>query len=88
MDLEDIMHIDYEEKVTSGTQMVLITIGITSTFFKIEPSIIRQLQILCNLNSVCFLQEIYKILTGSDFQEEEYSTFYCIFICHKGGIYT
>lgn len=81
MSLEDTMHADYEESVTSGTQTTLIAIGIISTFFKFRPSIIRQLQTSCNLDSVCFLREVYKILTGNDFQEEEYSMFHYIFTC-------
>lgn len=73
MNLEDAMRTDYKERITSGTQMILITIGIISTFFKLQPNIIRKLHKSCNLNGVQFLREIYKLLTGNDFQEEEYS---------------
>ncbi|XP_032672833.1 uncharacterized protein LOC116844857 [Odontomachus brunneus] len=76
MNLTNIMRIDYEETVTSGTQTILIAIGIISTFFKLMPNIIRQLHISCNLDSVYFLQEVYKILTGIDFQNEGYKKFY------------
>ncbi|XP_019697811.2 uncharacterized protein LOC105185343 [Harpegnathos saltator] len=76
MNLENTMHADYEEAITTGTQKTLIAIGIISTFFKIRSSIIRQLQTSCNLDSVHFLREVYKILTGNDFQEEGYKTFY------------
>lgn len=83
INLENKMYVDYEETVTSGTQQTLIAIGIISTFFKLKPSIIRQLQRSCNLGSICFLREVYKLLTGDDFQEEGYSIFYYIFICNK-----
>ncbi|KAL6435184.1 hypothetical protein ACFW04_005338 [Cataglyphis niger] len=74
--LENVMRIDYEETKTDGTQNTLIAIGIISTFFKLEPNIINKLHKSCNLNSVDFLREIYKILTGNDIYEEEYKKFY------------
>lgn len=79
MNLKNTMRVDYEETVTSGTQTTLIAIGIISTFFKLRPNIVRQLHMSCNLDSVHFLQEVYKILTGNDFQNEGYSKFHCIF---------
>lgn len=69
------MRTDYEETKTDGTRRTLIAIGIISTFFKLKPNIINELHKSCNLNSIDFLREIYKILTGNDFYEEEYSNF-------------
>ncbi|XP_050462075.1 uncharacterized protein LOC126857042 [Cataglyphis hispanica] len=74
--LENVMRTDYEETKTDGTQNTLMAIGIISTFFKLKPNIINKLHKSCNLNSVDFLREIYKILTGNDFYEEEYKKFY------------
>lgn len=82
MNLQNIICVDYEEAITTGTQTTLIAIGIISTFFNLKPNIIRQLHKLCNLDSVHFLRKVYKILTGNDFQEEGYSTFHYIFICN------
>ncbi|XP_072765299.1 uncharacterized protein [Anoplolepis gracilipes] len=76
LNLENVMRVDYEETKTDGTQKTLIAIGIMSTFFKLKPNIINELHKSCNLNSVDFLREIYKILTGNDFYEEEYEKFY------------
>lgn len=78
MNLENVMRADYEETKTNGTQRILIAIGVISTFFKLKPNIITELHKSCNLNSVDFLREIYKILTGNDFYREEYS----IYISH------
>lgn len=75
MNLENIMRVDYEEAITKGTQTALIAIGVVSTFFRLKPDVIKELHGSCNLNSVHFLREIYKILTGSDFHEEGYSKF-------------
>lgn len=77
--LENVMRTDYEETKTDGTQNTLIDMGVISTFFKLEPKIINKLHKSCNLNSVDFLREIYKILTGNDFYEEKYSTFFDLF---------
>lgn len=77
--LENVMRTDYEETKTDGTRRTLIAIGVISTFFKLKPNIINALHKSCNLNSVNFLREIYKILTGNDFYEEEYSTFFVLF---------
>lgn len=73
MKLENVMRTDYEETKTHGTQMTLIAIGIISTSFKLKPNTIKELHKSCNLNSVDFLREIYRILTGNDFYEEGYS---------------
>jgi len=80
MNLENVMRTDYEETKTNGTQTTLIAIGVISTFFNLKRSTIKELHKLCNLNSVKFLREIYRILTGNDFCEEEYSIFHYIFI--------
>ncbi|XP_036142414.1 uncharacterized protein LOC105835391 isoform X2 [Monomorium pharaonis] len=76
MKLENVMHIDYEETKTHGTQTTLIAIGVISTFFQLKPSTIKELHKLCNLNSVDFLRKIYRILTGNDFCEEGYKKVY------------
>ncbi|XP_011688104.1 PREDICTED: uncharacterized protein LOC105450122 isoform X2 [Wasmannia auropunctata] len=76
MKLENVMRTDYEEKKTNDTQTTLIAIGVISTFFKLKPSTIKELHKLCNLNSVDFLREIYRILTGNDFSEEGYKKVY------------
>lgn len=76
MNLENVIRADYEEMITNGTQTTLIAIGVTSTFFKLKPNIIRELHKSSKLNSVNFLREIYKILTGNDFCDEKYSKFY------------
>lgn len=75
MNLENIMLADYEKMKTDGTETVLIAIGVIPTFLKLKPNIIKKLHISCNLNSIDFMQKIYKILTGNDFYEEEYSMF-------------
>jgi len=80
INLENVMRTDYEETKTNGTQTTLIAIGVISTFFKLRPSTIKELHKSCNLNSVNFLREIYRILTGNDFCEEGYSIFHYIFI--------
>jgi len=80
MNLENVMRTDYEETKTNGTQTTLIAIGVISTFFKLRPSTIKELHKSCNLNSVNFLREIYRILTGNDFCEEGYSIFHYIYI--------
>ena len=64
---------DYEEKVTHRTQETLAAIGIVSTFFKLAPNTIKTLQQKSNLTPVTFLREIYKIITGVDFENEDYS---------------
>lgn len=74
MNLENTMRADYEETITSGTQTTLMAIGVISTFFKLKPKVIRELHGSCNLNSVEFLREVYRLLTGNDFQKEDYST--------------
>lgn len=79
INLENVMCTDYEETKTDGTQTTLIAIGIISTFFKLKPNIIYELHKSCNLNSVNFLREIYRILTGNDFYEEKYSIFLVLF---------
>ncbi|XP_018364702.1 PREDICTED: uncharacterized protein LOC108762268 [Trachymyrmex cornetzi] len=76
MKLENIMLTDYEETKANGTQTTLIAIGVISTLFKLKPSTIKELHKLCKLNSVDFLREIYKILTGNDFCEEGYKKVY------------
>ncbi|XP_025073476.1 uncharacterized protein LOC105424749 [Pogonomyrmex barbatus] len=76
MKLQNVMRIDYEETKTSGTQMILIAIGVISTFFKLAPNTIKELHKSSNLNSVDFLREIYKILTGNDFYQEGYKKVY------------
>nr|XP_012228484.1 PREDICTED: uncharacterized protein LOC105675720 isoform X2 [Linepithema humile] len=76
MNLENVIHADYKERITNGTQTTLMAIGITSTFFKLNPNIIKELHKSSGLNSVDFLREIYKILTGNDFYEEKYKKFY------------
>ncbi|XP_012056934.1 PREDICTED: uncharacterized protein LOC105620033 [Atta cephalotes] len=76
MKLENVMLTDYEETKTTGTQMTLIAIGVISTLFKLKPSTIKELHKSCKLNSVDFLREIYRILTGNDFCEEEYKKIY------------
>lgn len=76
MNLEKVIRTDYKEMITHGTQTTLMAIGVTSTFFKLKPNIIRELHQLSGLNSVDFLRHIYKILTGNDFYEERYSKFY------------
>ncbi|XP_011063123.1 PREDICTED: uncharacterized protein LOC105151234 [Acromyrmex echinatior] len=76
MKLENVMLTDYEETKTNGTQTTLIAIGITSTLFKLNPSTIKKLYKSCKLNSVDFLREIYRILTGNDFCEEGYKNIY------------
>lgn len=73
MKLENVMRTDYEETKASGTQTALIAIGVISTFFKLKPNTIKELHKSCKLNSVDFLREIYRILTGNDFYEEGYS---------------
>lgn len=78
--LKNAMRIDYEETKANATQTTLIAIGVISTFFKLKPSTIKELHKSCNLNSVDFLREIYRLLTGNDFCEEGYSTSYYIFI--------
>jgi len=83
MNLGNAMRSDYEEKTTCDTQRSLIAIGVVSTFFKLEPIIIKELHKSSNLNSVDFLQETYKILTGNNFFEEGYSTFCYIFITYR-----
>jgi len=80
INLENVMRTDYEETKTNGTQTTLIAIGVISTFFKLRPNTIKELHKSCNLNSVNFLREIYRILTGNDFCEEGYSIFHYIFI--------
>lgn len=80
MKLENVMRTDYEEVKTDGTQMTLIAIGVISTFFKLKPNTIKELHKSCNLNSVDFLREIYRILTGNDFCEERDSISYYIII--------
>lgn len=79
MNLENVMRADYEETKTDGTQTILIAIGVISTFFKLKPNIINELHKSCNLNSVDFLREIYRILTGNDFYKEEYSIFLVLY---------
>ncbi|XP_077274571.1 uncharacterized protein LOC143904119 isoform X2 [Temnothorax americanus] len=76
MTLENVMRTDYEETKATGTQTTLIAIGVISTFFKLKPSTIKELHKASNLNSVDFLREIYRILTGSDFCEEGYKKVY------------
>ncbi|KYN06715.1 hypothetical protein ALC62_02374 [Cyphomyrmex costatus] len=76
MKLENVMLTDYEETKTNGTQTTLIAIGVTSTLFKLKPSTIKELYKSCKLNSVDFLREIYRILTGNDFCEEGYKKVY------------
>jgi hypothetical protein len=83
MNLGNVMRSDYEETITCGTQKSLMAIGIVSTFFKLKPIVIKELHKSSNLNSVDFLQETYKILTGNNFFEEGYSIFYYIFITYK-----
>jgi len=80
MKLENVMLTDYEETKTTGTQMTLIAIGVISTLFKLKPSTIKKLHKSSKLNSVDFLREIYRILTGNDFCEEEYSIFQILFL--------
>lgn len=73
--LEDVMRADYEMMTTSGTQTTLAAIGVTSTLFRLKPDVIKQLYESCDCNTVDFLREVYKILTGNDLFEEEYSNF-------------
>lgn len=79
MNLEDVMRTDYEMMTTSGTQTALTAIGVTSTFFRLKPDVIKHLYESCDFNTVDFLREVYKILTGNDIFEEEYSTIYLIY---------
>ncbi|XP_020281801.1 uncharacterized protein LOC109853788 isoform X3 [Pseudomyrmex gracilis] len=74
--LEDVMRADYEMMTTSGTQTTLAAIGVTSTLFRLKPDVIKQLYESCDCNTVDFLREVYKILTGNDLFEEEYKKFY------------
>lgn len=70
------MQKDCEEMVTGRTQRTLLSIGIISTFFTLTPDVVKKLQETCNCNVIEFLREIYKILTGSYFEEEGYSILY------------
>ncbi|XP_039311360.1 uncharacterized protein LOC105196040 [Solenopsis invicta] len=76
MKLENVMRTDYELTKTYGTQTILISIGVISTFFKLKPNTIKALHRSCNLNSVNFLRETYRILTGKDFYKEGYKKVY------------
>ncbi|XP_015439309.1 PREDICTED: uncharacterized protein LOC107194233 [Dufourea novaeangliae] len=76
MMLQCVIQQDCEEMVTGRTQRTLAEIGAISTFFMLTPDIIKKLQEICNCNAIEFLREIYKILTGSYFEEEGYKQFY------------
>lgn len=74
--LGDIIRDDYAERVTGRTQRALSDIGVTSTFVKISPRQIKKLRCSTDLDPVKFLLEIYRIVTGKYFTEEEYSMCY------------
>lgn len=71
--LGDTLIADHEETITVRTRNALAIIGVTSTFFKIAPQVIKKLQRITKLEPIQFLREIYKIATGQYFEEEEYS---------------
>ncbi|XP_076650272.1 uncharacterized protein LOC143357637 [Halictus rubicundus] len=76
MMLQCVIRRDCEEMVSGRTERMLVDIGIMSTFFLLTPNIIRKLQEISNCNAIKFLREIYKVLTGNYFEEEEYKQFY------------
>lgn len=69
---------DKEENVTSRTLNTLIAIGILQDLTKVKPPLIRKLLVDNSSNSVKFLCEIYKAVTGNDFRTEDNSEF-CAF---------
>ncbi|XP_046737734.1 LOW QUALITY PROTEIN: uncharacterized protein LOC124406379 [Diprion similis] len=74
--LEATMTADYEETITVRTQKALAIIGVTSTFCRIDPPVIKKLQRRTQLQPVQFLREIYRRVTGQYFEEEEYKKTY------------
>ncbi|XP_078033525.1 uncharacterized protein LOC144468154 isoform X1 [Augochlora pura] len=76
MMLQCVIRRDCEEMVSGRTERMLMDIGIVSTFFLLTPNIIKKLQKTSNCDAIKFLREIYKVLTGNYFEEEEYKHFY------------
>ncbi|XP_043266533.1 uncharacterized protein [Venturia canescens] len=74
--LGDIIRVDHLEKVTGRTQRALGDIGVTSTFVKISPQQIKKLRRSTDLDPVKFLSEIYRIVTGEYFTDENYKKTY------------
>lgn len=77
--LRNVMKSDWEENITGGCRKILADIGITSSLVRIKPKEIKKLQIQSDFDPVKFLCELYRVVTGSYFQDESYSLFYIFF---------
>lgn len=68
------MRADYAERVTGRTKRALGDIGVTSTFVTITSEQIRELRSVTDLDPVKFLSEIYRVISGNYFTDEDYSS--------------
>ncbi|KAK2575826.1 hypothetical protein KPH14_007204 [Odynerus spinipes] len=74
--LEDAIRADYKQMVTGRTQKTLIALGVVSTYFTIDPKVIRRMQRSCEFKAIDFLREAYRLLTGNYFEDEGYKKSY------------